>query len=57
MSTADAKEKDEVSISWSYSGLEDEWDSFDRRMLRHMRKKFDVFGEKCGWDMFLTLIP
>ena len=40
------REKDVVQSSWSYKGIEDEWESFDRRMLRHMRKQFDIFGEK-----------
>ena len=40
-------EKDENStVTWTYSGIEEEWDSFDRRMVRFMRKKFDDFGEK-----------
>ena len=41
------KEKEEdSSVGWTYSGKEEEWDSFDRRMVRFMRKKLDVFGEK-----------
>ena len=42
------KEKgdDDSSVGWTYSGKEEEWDSFDRRMIRFMRKKLDVFGEK-----------
>ena len=46
MSSADNKEDKNDSVSWSYSGTEIEWDSFDRRMMRHMRKMFDSFGEK-----------
>ncbi len=41
------KEKDENStVTWTYGGEEEEWDSFDRRMVRFMRKKLDEFREK-----------
>ena len=40
------KDEKESSVSWKYSGKEDEWDSFDRRMVRHMRSKLDKFGER-----------
>jgi hypothetical protein len=38
--------EDESDKNWKYSGDESEWDSFDRRMIRYMRKKYDVFGER-----------
>ena len=38
--------EDESEKNWKYSGDESEWDSFDRRMIRYMRKKYDVFGER-----------
>ena len=38
--------KEEESKNWKYSGNEAEWDIFDRRMLRYMRKKYDNFGER-----------
>ena len=46
----DTKEKDELSSSqtnknWSYDGSEDDWNIFDRRMQRYMRKELGVFGE------------
>ena len=41
------KEKgDDSSVGLTYSGKEEDWDSFDRRMMRFMRKKLDCFGEK-----------
>ena len=47
------KDKDEDSSKWKYAGLEEEWDSFDRRITRYMRKRFDKFGE----DMWSGFIP
>ena len=41
-----SKKEDESEKNWKYSGNEDEWDAFDRRMLRYMRKKYDDFGER-----------
>ncbi len=41
-----SKKEDEDSKEWKYEGSENEWDSFDRRMIRYMRKKLDVIGEK-----------
>ena len=41
-----SKTEIENEKNWKYSGEEHEWDSFDRRMIRYMRKKYDVFGEK-----------
>jgi hypothetical protein len=53
----DTKEKDEESSlsnkNWSYDGNEDEWNAFDRRMQRYMRKKLGVFGE----NLWLGAIP
>jgi len=47
MSKRKDKEQDENStVTWTYSGEEEEWDSFDRGMVRFMRKKLDDFGEK-----------
>jgi hypothetical protein len=42
------KEKgdDDSSVGWTYTGKEEEWNSFDRRMMRYMRKKLDSLGEK-----------
>ncbi len=41
-----AKEEESNDKNWKYNGDEAEWDSFDRRMLRHMRKKLDDIGEQ-----------
>ena len=38
--------EEESDKNWKYSGEEAEWDVFDRRMLRYMRKKYDEFGER-----------
>ena len=40
------KGDEDSSVGWTYNGKEEEWDSFDRRMTRFMRKKLDLFGEK-----------
>jgi hypothetical protein len=40
------KDDKDSSVGWSYSGKEEEWDAFDRRMTRYMRNKLDSFGEK-----------
>ena len=40
------KEDKDSSVDWTYSGKEEEWDAFDRRMTRYMRNKLDAFGEK-----------
>ena len=40
----ESKEEDESN--WSYDGKEEDWDQFDRKMTRHMLKKYDVFGER-----------
>ena len=40
------KEEASSEKSWKYSGNESEWDVFDRRMMRYMRKKYDDFGER-----------
>ena len=36
----------EVKQSWSYDGSEEDWDAFDRRIRRYMRKKYGPFGEQ-----------
>ena len=41
-----SKTENETEKNWKYNENEDEWDIFDRRMLRYMRKKYDVFGER-----------
>ena len=33
--------EEESEKRWKYNGNEDEWDIFDRRMIRYMRKKYD----------------
>ena len=38
--------EEESDKKWKYSGNEAEWDVFDRRMMRYMRKKYDEFGER-----------
>ena len=40
------KEEKDSSVGWTDSGKEEEWDSFDRRMIRRMRQKLDTFGER-----------
>ena len=53
----DTKEKDDESnlsnTNWSYDGNEDNWNAFDRRMQRYMRKKLGVFGE----NLWLGAVP
>ncbi len=42
-----SKDKSEdSSVGWTYRGVEEDWDGFDRRMIRFMRKKLDFFGER-----------
>ncbi len=42
-----SKDKSEdSSVGWTYRGVEEDWDGFDRRMVRFMHKKFDSFGER-----------
>ena len=41
-----SKEDKSSDKGWKYSGEESEWDMFDRRMMRYMRKKYDEFGER-----------
>ena len=48
MSSKDKEEKED-SVKWSFRGDEDEWDGFDRRINRWMRKKYDSVGEKI-WN-------
>jgi hypothetical protein len=38
--------EDESEKRWKYNGGEDEWEVFDRRMQRYMRKKYDRLGER-----------
>ncbi len=38
--------EEESEKRWKYNGNEDEWDIFDRRMIRYMRKKYDRLGDK-----------
>ena len=56
------KDKDDEkgsSKNWTYDGSkEEEWDSFDRRMMRYCRKRYGMFGEGLWmgslwniWDM------
>ena len=42
----DKESKEEDESKWSYDGKEEDWDQFDRKMTRHMLKKYDVFGER-----------
>ena len=44
-SSSKGDDNDEKKTSWTYDGSEDEWDSFDRRIMRYMRKKYGSFGE------------
>jgi hypothetical protein len=41
-----AKEDESNDKHWKYDGDESDWENFDRRMLRHMRKELDSIGEK-----------
>jgi len=41
-----AKEDESNDKNWKYDGDESDWENFDRRMLRHMRKELDSIGEK-----------
>jgi hypothetical protein len=40
-----SKEEKELN-EWKFHGIEGEWEGFDRRMIRHMRKKLDAVGVK-----------
>ena len=43
------EDKEESSSKWTYDGSkEEDWDAFDRRVLRHMRKHYGLFGENSG---------
>jgi hypothetical protein len=45
MSTSkDSKEEEESK--WTCDGKEVDWDMFDRKMVRHMIKNYDEFGEQ-----------
>ena len=39
------KDEEKTSKSWTYDGSEMEWDTFDRRILRYMRKHYGRLGE------------
>ena len=41
-----SKEDEKDTKNWKYDGCEEQWDIFDRRMMRYMRKKYDSFGER-----------
>ncbi len=41
-----SKEEESSEKIWKYDGDESEWENFDRRMLRHMRKELDTIREK-----------
>ncbi len=41
-----SKTENESEKNQKYNGNEDEWDIFDRRMMRYMRRKYDIFGER-----------
>jgi hypothetical protein len=41
-----AKEELSNDKNWKYDGDESDWENFDRKMLRHMRKELDSIGEK-----------
>ncbi len=35
--------KEEEESKWTYDGKEEDWDMFDRKMVRHMIKNNDEF--------------
>jgi hypothetical protein len=39
-----------------YTGKEEEWESFDRRILRHCDKKYDMLGERI-WYGTMPFVP
>ncbi len=41
-----SKEEESNDKNWKYDGDESEWENFDRRMLRHMRKELNTIGER-----------
>ena len=41
-----SKKEEKDSADWHYEGHEEEWDNFDRKVIRQTRKKLDVLGEK-----------
>ena len=50
------EDKEEGSSKWTCDGSkEEDWDAFDRRVLRHMRKHYGLFGEKL-WQGSLPKI-
>ena len=40
-----SKEKKEDTTEWKFNGDEGDWENFDRRVTRYMRKKYDLIGE------------
>ncbi len=38
--------EEESEKRWKYNGKEYEWEVFDRRMQRYMRRKYDRLGER-----------
>jgi hypothetical protein len=40
-----SKEKKEDTTEWKFNGNEGDWENFDRRVTRYMRKKYDQIGE------------
>ena len=49
-------DKEESSIKWVYTGKEEEWETFDRRILRHCDKKYDMLGERI-WYGTMPFVP
>ena len=42
----ESKKDEKSGSSWTYDGSkEEDWDSFDRRMMRYVRKHYGPFGE------------
>jgi hypothetical protein len=41
-----SKEDEKDTKNWKYDGCKEQWDVFDRRMMRYMRKKYNSFGER-----------
>ena len=42
----ESKEDEKSGSSWTYDGSkEEDWGSFDRRMMRYVRKHYGFFGE------------
>ncbi len=41
-----SKKEKKDSVDWHYEGNEEDWENFDRKVIRHTRKKLDSLGEK-----------